>query len=243
MSGTALQPAMAAPSASDHEASPEVVLLLDPSWIDPGNSPNRAASAMEDQELEALALSVLLSQGNQQPIHVRRLEQPHGTYQYALISGARRLRVCARHQLPVKALVVDVTPEQALISRLIENHLRAPLSPWELGQQVAHIKAQHSELSLRKLANQIGIDVSMVHKALDIAALPPELVNAFANVSDIRYGDAKKLKDWVSAAPNAVLETAKALHGQNLPAKQVLEQLGRVAQGGDAPDTGVEQFN
>lgn len=239
-----MQPITAAPLATNHETPPEFVLLLDPRVIDPGSAPNRTAEAMEDEAMEALSLSILLGKGNQQPIHVRKLPELQGQYQYALIAGARRLHACMRHNLHVRALVVDVSAEQALVERLIENHLREPLSPWELGQQLAHIKAQAStELSMRKLANLIGINISMVQKALDIAALPMEVVQAFASPKDIRYGDSKALKDLVAAAPDTVIEAAGQLQGQALPAKQVLEQLAQAAHNHEPKDTGVEPFN
>lgn len=233
-------PPAAAPLATDHDTPPEVVLLLDPAVIDPGTAPNRTADAMDDEAMEALSLSVFLSKGNQQPIHVRLLEQARDGYQYALISGARRLQACMRQHLQVRALVVDVTPEKALVERLIEE----PLSPWELGQQLAHIKAQaSSDLSMRKLASLIGINASQVQKALDIAALPREVVEAFTSPKDIRYADSKVLKDWVATSADAVIEKATQIKGQVLPAKQVLEQLGQVAQKPHLKETGVEPFN
>ncbi|MEG1064008.1 ParB/RepB/Spo0J family partition protein [Comamonas sp.] len=238
------QPPTAVLPATNHDTPPEVVLLLDPSVIDPGTAPNRTADAMDDEAMEALSLSVFLSKGNQQPIHVRLLEQAQDGYQYALISGARRLQACMRQHLQVRALVVDVTPEKALVERLIENHLREPLSPWELGQQLAHIKAQaSSDLSMRKLASLIGINASQVQKALDIAALPHEVVEAFTSPKDIRYADSKVLKDWVATSADAVIEKATQIKGQALPAKQVLEQLGQAAQNTPLKETAVEPFN
>lgn len=238
------QPPAPHPLATNHDSPPEVVLLLDPHVIDPGSAPNRTPDAMDDEAMEALSLSVYLSKGNQQPIHVRLLNQPQGCYQYALISGARRLRACVRQHMQVRALVVDVTSEQALVDRLIENHLRESLSPWELGQQLAYIKAQASaDLSIRKLAHLIGINPSMVQKALDIAALPNEVVEAFISPKDIRYADSKALKDLVAASPEAVMEKASQLKGQALPAKQVLEQLGQAAQNTPPKEAGVEPFN
>ena len=243
-SNVQIQPPAAALSATDHDTPPEVVLLLDPTVIDPGTAPNRTADAMDDEAMEALSLSVFLSKGNQQPIHVRLLEQAQDGYQYALISGARRLQACMRQHLQVRALVVNVTPEEALVERLIENHLREPLSPWELGQQLAHIKAQaSSDLSMRKLASLIGINASQVQKALDIAALPREVVEAFSSPKDIRYADSKALKDWVATSADAVVEKAMQIKGQALPAKQVLEQLGQAAQKTPLKESGVEPFN
>ena len=231
-------------AAPVHATPPEYVHLLDPSVIDPGTAFNRSAQAMHDESFEELALSILLTGGNLQPIQVRRLQETQGDDRYALISGARRLAACARHGLQVRVVVIDVSVEQALIARLIENHLREPLCAWELGQQVAHVRQQcGANLSVRKLAGLIGIDHALVHKALDIAALPAEVVQAFASPKDIRYGDAKALKDALAQAPEPVLDMARALKDQQQPAKQVLQSLVKAAQAPDTQQGGVEPFN
>ena len=231
LSDTQTHPAAESSLTSNHDTPPEFVCLLDPSLIDPGSSPNRTPDSFEDEAMGALSLSISLKNGNQEPIHVRPLGEPRGDYQYALISGARRLHACKQHKLLVRALVMNVTPEQSLLDRLVENHNREPLSPWELGKQLAHIKAQPGmNLSMRNLGALIGIDASMVQKALDIAAMPIEVVQAFTSPKDIRYADAKKLKDLLGTSLDKVIAKSLELKGQGLTAKQVLEDLAQAAQ-------------
>lgn len=231
LSDTQTHPAAQSTLATNHDTPPEVIRLLDPSLIDPGSTPNRTPDSFEDEAMGALSLSISLKNGNQEPIHVRSLAEPRDGYQYALISGARRLHACKQHKLLVRALVMDVTPEQSLLERLVENHNREPLSPWELGKQLEHIKAQPGmNLSMRNLGALIGIDASMVQKALDIAALPIEVVQAFSSPKDIRYADAKKLKDLLGASRDKIIAKSLELKGQGRTAKQVLEDLAQAVQ-------------
>lgn len=232
--------------ATKHDAPPKTVLLLSASVIDPGTTPNRVPSFLNDEEFEKLAASILLSHGNQEPIQVRPLVTADGAYEFALISGARRLHACKRYGLPVSAIVTDISAEQALVQRLIENNLREPLCAWELGVQVAHIRSTSAYApSVRELAQLIGIDKAMVQKALDIAALPQEVIEAFSQPRDIRYNDAKALKDLVAQSREEVIQAAEALKGAGLPAKQVIERLTQAVQAPKEPQAtpSVEPFN
>jgi hypothetical protein len=94
------------------------------------------------------------------------------------------------------------------IDTLIENLHRADLSPYEFGRQILHVLATDTDLSLRRLAVKLGRDASVVSRAKDIAALPPEVVAAFASCADIRYSDAKPLSDAVALAPAAAIAEA-----------------------------------
>lgn len=236
----------AASPATQNVSPPKTLHLLSAAVIDPGNTPNRVANFLNDEEFEKLAESISHSRGNQEPIQVRPLKEKDGAFEFALISGARRLHACLRHSLPVLAVVVDITPAQALIQRLVENNLREPLCPWELGVQIAHIRSQATSApSVRELANLIGIDKSMVQKALDIATLPQQVVNAFTKPRDIRYSDSKVLKDLVAQSPDEVIQVANTLKGAGLLGKHVVERLTQavqVAKEADAAPT-VEPFN
>lgn len=232
--------------ATQNASPPKTLHLLSAAVIDLGITPNRVSDSLNDEEFEKLAESISHSRGNQEPIQVRPLKQKDGAFEFALISGARRLHACLRHSLPVLAVVVDITPEQALIQRLVENNLREPLCPWELGVQIAHIRSQATSApSVRELANLIGIDKSMVQKSLDIAALPQQVVDAFTQPRDIRYSDSKVLKDLVAQSPDEVIQVADTLKGAGLPGKQVIERLTqavKVAKEADAAPS-VEPFN
>ena len=159
-----LTPGQETPSSPSYPSS--TLLLLSTESIEVGASPNRLEESFDSDDFFLLADSILHNRGNVQPIAVRELapdEIPSDSpLRYRLISGARRLRACAMHQLPVLAMVQKAQPTRELIDRLVENHLRQPLSPYELGMQLQHILASSQGISRRELARLVGLDVSVV---------------------------------------------------------------------------------
>ena len=238
-SGPVLLPDSQSSSSSHHSS----VCLLAVDTIEVGPSPNRTEASFQSDEFFLLDESIVRNRGNLLPIAVRKLlpeEIPQNSpLQYRLISGERRLRACAMHQLPVRAMICDVAPTRELVDRLIENHLREPLSPYELGLQLRHISETGENISRRALAHLLGLDPSAVQKAIDIASLPQPVIEAFANPTAIQYRDSKVLKHAVAASHDAVVACAKTLKGQELPSKDSVKKL--VAAAG--PGGGVEPFN
>ena len=238
-SSPALSPDPQSSSPSHHSS----VCLLSVETIEIGPSPNRTEASFESEEFFLLDESILHNRGNFQPIAVRKLlsqEIPADSpLKYRLISGERRLRACAMHQLPVLAMICEVAPTRELVDRLIENHLREPLSPYELGLQLRHTSETGENISRRALARLLGLDPSVVQKAVDIASLPQPVIEAFANPSAIQYRDSKVLKDAVAASQDAVVACAKTLKGQELPSKDIVKKLAAAA----GPGGGVEPFN
>ena len=103
-----------APSHSSPSHPSSTLLLLASESIEVGASPNRLEESFDSDDFFLLADSILHNRGNVQAIAVRELapdEIPSDSpLRYRLISGARRLRACKMHQLPVLAIVQKVQP-------------------------------------------------------------------------------------------------------------------------------------
>jgi ParB family transcriptional regulator, chromosome partitioning protein len=234
------------------------VEYLDPGTIYEGSGPNRDESAFASEQFEQLALSILAMGGNTQAIEVRPVtaadKLPAGEpYQYVLISGARRLRACRQHQLPVYATVNDrLTPLEESLRRLAENFNRESPCAIELGWQVNFIRTQYPEAKLSDAAigRMIGADKSIVSKALTLASLPRAVIDCYESVDQLRYADAKPLMDAFTAAPQEVLAAAEQIRaGQQLKSSEILERLTKAAanapggEGTRLKKPGVERFN
>lgn len=228
-------------------SGPSAVELLDPRTIEQ-REPNRLSEAFESTSFQDLVDSILNARGNTVPIIVQALRQeelaPGSIVRYRLISGARRLKACELAQVPVRAVVQPAsTPTRVAIDRLVENHLRESLSAYELGTQLLHIRQLHAPPSKRALARLIGMDEGQVVKAIDIAVLPAEVLAAFSSPSDIRYPDAKPLKDALAVAPEAVIAEAKLISAQGgLKPSEIVKRLCDAA-ASVKTKPGVEPFN
>lgn len=208
-------------------------LLLDPRTVRASRWVNRHQTSFEDADFEELKAEIQGAGGNVQPIKVRPLKQPAGDVRYEIVFGHRRHRACLELGLEVAAVVEEVGDQQLWAQMERENRARANLSAWEQGMM--YVRALESELfpSMLALARAIGRGQGDVSNAIAIARLPNEVVAAFSSPREIRFSDAKALKDAVALAPEAVMETAKALAGDgSLPASQVLKRIADAAQEG-----------
>lgn len=227
-------PEGAVPAVPDHKA--QQVVLLDPRLIRPGSVPNRAKAAFDQALFRHLQASIVLAGGNVQPISVRPAPADDAGTVYEIIYGERRHQACLLAGLPVRALVqegvdgdVDVEVDAAgdFLATFRENQGRADLAPWELGRQVAFALARGYFSSQRKVAKEIGRDIGDVSRALQLAALAPEVVGAFASPLHLQFGHAKPLTDAFKKAPEAVRAEAVRIReeGQALAPGQVLARL------------------
>jgi len=158
---------------------------------------------------------------------------------YEIVFGHRRHEACRQLGLPVLAVVDNLDDKALFVEMDRENRARKDLSAWEQG--VTYRRALDKKLypSNRKLAEAIGVDLGAVGKALALAALPDDVVSAFASPLVIQFRWAKPLSDALSADLNGVLARARDLKRQagKIGARQVFERL--IALGGK----GVEPFN
>jgi ParB family chromosome partitioning protein len=104
-----------------------------------------------------------------------------------------------------------------------ENRARKNLSPWEQG--CTYRKALDAGLypSLRKLAESVGVDVSLASRSVALAKLPDAIVRAFPSPNDIQYRWVKDLVDAVQKDSEQVQARAReiALQSPRLSARQV----------------------
>lgn len=168
-------PLLAGPAFSDRDriGIPYRELRLDS--ID--RDPNQPRVTFDDDKLQELAASIRMY-GILSPILVRPGKSPG---RYTLISGERRFRASTIVGLPtIPALVEqsdDSSGDRTLAMQLVENIQRADLSPLERAHAIGALKDTYS-LSVRDVAEKLGISKSMVQRSLEILELPDDLLNA-----------------------------------------------------------------
>ena len=213
--------------------------LLDPERIVRSQFANRHALNFSGFEFEQLKAEIRDAGGNVQPIKVRPLASSDGVVTYEIVFGHRRHEACRQLGLAVLAVVDNLDDRALFVEMDRENRARKDLSAWEQG--VTYRRALDKKLypSNRKLAEAVGVDLGAVGKALALAALPDEVVSAFASPLHIQFRWAKPLSDALSADRNGVLARARELKNQprKIGARQVFERLIAL------DEKGVEPFN
>jgi ParB family chromosome partitioning protein len=206
-------------------------LLLDPETVRASRWVNRHQTSFEDANFEELKAEIQSAGGNVQPIKVRPASDPVGAERYEIVFGHRRHRACLELGLKVAAVVEEVD-DQVLWSQMErENRSRAPLSAWEQGMMYQRALDDGLFPNMLALSKAIGRSPSDVSAAVAIVNLPGDVVAAFESPKDIRFRDAKPLKDAVAKAPEAVAQAAKALAAtpEARPAQEVVKALADAA--------------
>jgi ParB family transcriptional regulator, chromosome partitioning protein len=139
--------------------------------------PNQPRVTFDEEKLTELAHSIK-TYGILSPLIVR----PSKTAgKYILIAGERRFRAAQKVGLSNVPVLVeqnnDATGERTLAMQLVENLQRADLTPLERAHAIGALKETH-QLSVRDVAEKLGISKSMVQRSLDILDLPDDLLNA-----------------------------------------------------------------
>jgi ParB family chromosome partitioning protein len=212
---------------------------IDPSDIQPSRFANRHASSFATAEFEALKAELKEAGGNVQPVKVRQISAEGREGKYELVYGHRRWEACRQLGLPVLAVVDNIDDRELFAEMDRENRARKDLSPWEQGSMYRRALDEGLYSSNRKLAEALGVDLGAVGRALVLADLPAEVVDAFPSPLALQFRWAKLLNDAIKADAEGVKARAKELSGRTPRphAKEALEHLIHVK------GRGVEPFN
>ncbi len=139
--------------------------------------PNQPRVTFDEEKLKELSSSIR-TYGVLTPILVR-LSKTAG--RYTLISGERRFRASQLAGLENIPCIIDQDADQSgdrtLAMQLVENLQRADLSPLERAHAIGALKEAHN-LSVRDIAEKLGVSKSLVQRSLEILDLPDDLMNA-----------------------------------------------------------------
>ncbi len=197
---------------------------LDPSLIRASRWANRHEASFKTAEFEQLKAEIAAAQGNVQPIKVRPLGVLNGSTPSAepgsaagagpgfeVIFGHRRHRACAELGIPVLAAIEDASDLSLFEQMERENRGRQNLSAWEQGVMYRRALDEGLYSSLRRLAEGLGVDVSIVSKSVALARLPEAVVGAFSSPLDIQFRWAAPLTEAMQKDPEGTLTRARAL--------------------------------
>jgi ParB family transcriptional regulator, chromosome partitioning protein len=202
------------------------VRFIDPAKIIASKWANRINHSFESAEFKNLKAEIDEAKGNVQPIKVRPLQGIPDRYE--IVFGHRRHRACLELNLSVLALVEDVSDQDLFKEMDRENRARLDLSPWEQGKMYRRALNEKLFSSLGDISKELGVDKGNISKALRLADLPDDVVNAFPSPLDLQYRWAKLLHDAIQGDPDGVLMRAKALaenKSARIAAKDVLDTV------------------
>ena len=163
------------------------VRKIAPAEIIPSQWANRHADSFAGADFEALKQEIATSGGNVQPIKVRPIPSGQHAGKFEVVFGHRRHKACLDLGIPVFALVEPIDDRGLFVEMDRENRQRADLRPFEQGEMYRRALSLGLFPSMRKLAEEIGVPVSQVSRAYQIASLPAEILAAFSSPLDIQF--------------------------------------------------------
>lgn len=220
----------------------EFVELLDPTRIRASKYANRHPGSFADQAFEALREEIAQAGKNVQPIKVRPVTGDPD-HEYEIVFGHRRHRACLELKIPVAATVADLSDQELFSEMDRENRDRESLSPWEQGRMYQRALELGLFPSIRKMAQEIGVNNSMVAVAIQLASLPDEVVRAFPRPHSLQYRWAPDLIKALESSRDAVLARAKEIVDLGDADRSPKAVLSRLLAGPDVPaETEVVRF-
>ena len=189
---------------------------LDPSTVKASKWANRHEASFLTAEYQELKAEIAAAGGNVQPIKVRPVDvlnrsTPSTDATYELIFGHRRHRACLDLGIPVLAAIEEASDVSLFEQMERENRGRKNLSAWEQGTMYRRALDDGLYSSLRRLAESLGVDISLVSKSVSLARLPETVVAAFQSPLDIQFRWAAPLAEAMQKDPDGTLERARTL--------------------------------
>ena len=164
------------------------------------------------------------------PAIVRRIDDDP-EYDYELICGARRRWTALHLGWDLLIEVRELNDRQAFILQDLENRDREDISDYERALDYKQALPKYFENNRSQMARFLEIDGSNFAKFLDLANLPRQIVEAYADWRDLKTHHAMTYKRFLTdtAAKRRVLDKARELKGQGANGRDVLAALKRAA--------------
>ena len=196
-----------------------VILSLDPKLIAITEFANRHAASLEadDPKMQELKAS-LRRNGQDQPVRIRPAADG-AALPYELVEGHRRLAAILALDTetdggyPIQArLDVAARDTRDLALKMYrENEERFDLSAFEKGAMFQKWLDAGLYRTAREIAEAVSTSEQTVGKYLALAALPPAILAAFADVRDIPVRAVSPLAQAIKTGGAAVLKQAERL--------------------------------
>lgn len=175
---------------------------------------NQETPAAREQR-EVLLASIRHFRGNLQPIKVRPVDQRHADVpdaRYELVYGGCRLQACANLDLPVLALIEELTDQQAFAQANSEQFHAPPLSFLERGTLYAKAIDQRTFDSARELSAATGTPGWIVDRSLAVTTLTEAIDEMLPTFRDVHEKLSRKIVDFAEQFPDKIISLARSTH-------------------------------
>ncbi|KMS51094.1 chromosome partitioning protein ParB [Novosphingobium barchaimii LL02] len=214
-------------------------------WVDPVRCRpwrlhNRDIDHLDEETCRDLIDAFLSAKKQRIPAIVRRL-QNDPDHDFEIIAGVRRwwtvqwLRAHHHPDFEYLVTIQHVSDEEAFRVSDIENRSRKDISDWERAKEYMRALNEFYDGSQSEMAEHLKISRSWLSRLLDVARLPDEIVEAFADTHDITVRVARDVKPLAGdpralalmAAEGKLISDERADLGTRLSGPEIAKRLVR----------------
>jgi len=189
---------------------------LAPSEVGPSPwFPRNQKTAVAREQSEVLLASIRHFGGNLQPIKVRPVCQRDADERetrYELVYGGRRLQTCAELNLPVLALIEELTDQQAFAQANSEQFHAPNLSFLERGTHYANAIDQHTFDSARELSAATGTPGWVVDRSLAVNTLMEVIEAMLPTFGPVHEKLSRDILDFAERCPDKIIALSRSTH-------------------------------
>jgi ParB family chromosome partitioning protein len=119
--------------------------------------------------------------GQVEPVIVRKSNDPK--FKYEVIAGSRRHKACLEHEIPLKAIVKNISDQEAFFMQLRENE-KQPISDYSRGINFKKL-IDNNKSNVEELARINQCSKEKIYHLLSFASVPTQIWDSVANMSKI----------------------------------------------------------
>ena len=173
--------------------------LVDPARCRMWSRHNRRYDLLSEASCADL-LEGLRSQGEQEFAAIVRAVTDNADYDYEVICGARRhwsvsfLRTVEHRPIKFRVEVRDLDDEAAFRLSDVENRARDDISDYERALDYRAAVEDYYGGVARRMAERMEVNEGWLSRFLELAKLPPGVVEAFGDIRELRENHARLIK-------------------------------------------------
>ena len=145
-------------------------------------------SHFEFGNTDQLAIDIMTN-GQINPVYVRSIKD--SKFKYEVIAGNRRLRACLDYNIMIKAVVCNISDDQAATIQIKEND-KLPLSEYSKGLSFAKLK-RDKKFTQDQLANITGYSKNKIQTLLAFEKVDDKIWQAVQNMSKVSSKSAETI--------------------------------------------------
>jgi len=146
-------------------------------------------SFFEFGDLSALTESIKLH-GQIEPIYVRELSN-NSEFKYEVLAGSRRWKACLSENITLKAIVKNVSDEEAAIIQIKENE-KVEISDYSKGIVFSKLQ-KDNKLTQEQLSDIVGCSRRKIQNLLCFDKVHPDIWKAVSNMSKVSAKSAETI--------------------------------------------------